>query len=134
MRVVIDTNVLVSAALLRDSVPRKALTNVMRFCTPICSAELLAEYRSAMMRPALDRYTTKDKRIALLAALENGSDIVRITGEVCRCRDPRDDLVLETAIVGKADVLVTGDGDLLSLKPISGLAIVTPREYVEKYV
>lgn len=133
MRVVIDTNVLISAALVKDSAPREALTHVMRFCTAISSKELLSEYHNALSRPAFDRYTSLEKRLTLLDVLERGSETVRITGRLRKVRDPKDDIVLETAITGGADVLVTGDKDLLALRPFKRLDIVTAREYVTKY-
>ncbi|HXM43504.1 MAG TPA: putative toxin-antitoxin system toxin component, PIN family [Bryobacteraceae bacterium] len=46
------------------------------------------------------------------------------------CRDPNDDPVLETAVAAKADLLVAGDRDLLSLKSFQGIGIVTPVDYL----
>ncbi len=133
MRVVIDTNILISAALVKDSVPRKVLTHIMRFCTPVISPELLSEYSDALSRPDFDHYTPLEKRLILLEVLERGSEVVRITGRLRKVRDPKDDIVLETALKGVADVLVTGDKDLLVLRPLKRLDIVTAREYVIKY-
>ena len=48
------------------------------------------------------------------------------------CRDPKDDKFLEVAVHGQADAIVTGDQDLLNLNPFRGIAILTPREYVER--
>ncbi|WP_419950962.1 putative toxin-antitoxin system toxin component, PIN family [Candidatus Palauibacter sp.] len=42
------------------------------------------------------------------------------------CRDPADDKILETALMGRADHLVTGDGDLLAMSPFHGIPIITP--------
>jgi predicted nucleic acid-binding protein len=49
-----------------------------------------------------------------------------------RCRDPRDDKFLEAAVNGHADVLVSGDKDLLQLHPFRGIAILTPSDYLER--
>jgi putative PIN family toxin of toxin-antitoxin system len=46
------------------------------------------------------------------------------------CRDPRDDKFLEVAVHGRADLIVTGDTDLLALHPFRGISILTPAEYV----
>jgi putative PIN family toxin of toxin-antitoxin system len=46
------------------------------------------------------------------------------------CRDPNDDPILETAVAAKADLLVAGDRDLLSLKSFQGIGIVTPLDYL----
>ncbi len=45
-------------------------------------------------------------------------------------RDPKDDYLLAYALVGDADLLVTGDADLLSLKRVEGTRIVTAREFI----
>ena len=46
------------------------------------------------------------------------------------CRDPKDDKFLEVAVHGSADVIVTGDSDLLDLHPFRGIAILTPADYL----
>jgi putative PIN family toxin of toxin-antitoxin system len=48
------------------------------------------------------------------------------------CRDLRDDKFLEVAVHGRADVIVTGDADLLALDPFRGIAILTPDEYLRR--
>jgi putative PIN family toxin of toxin-antitoxin system len=48
------------------------------------------------------------------------------------CRDPRDDKFLEVAVHGRADVIVTGDTELLALHPFRGFAILTPTDYLEQ--
>ena len=49
------------------------------------------------------------------------------------CRDPEDDAVLSAAIEGRADVIVTGDADLLALEEHEGIAIVTPRAFFDLF-
>ena len=46
------------------------------------------------------------------------------------CRDPDDDKLLELAVNGAADFIVTGDDDLLVMNPFRGIAIVTPAEFL----
>ena len=55
---------------------------------------------------------------------------VKIRGTVKVCRDPHDDMFLECAALAKADLLVAGDKDLLTLGTYKGTRIVTPSEYL----
>jgi predicted nucleic acid-binding protein len=48
------------------------------------------------------------------------------------CRDPHDDKVLEAAVSGRADVLITGDKDLLELNPFRGIAILGPVNFLRR--
>ncbi len=47
------------------------------------------------------------------------------------CRDPNDDFILECALIGDADLIVTGDKDLLSIGVYKAIRIVTPGEYLD---
>jgi predicted nucleic acid-binding protein len=55
---------------------------------------------------------------------------VKIRGMVNVCRDPNDDMFLECAALAKADLLVAGDKDLLTLDTYKGTRIITPSEYL----
>lgn len=55
---------------------------------------------------------------------------VPITEPVQTCRDPNDDKILELAVNGHADYIVTGDDDLLVMDPFRGIAIVRPAEFL----
>jgi predicted nucleic acid-binding protein len=57
--------------------------------------------------------------------------MVQVSASLHICRDPRDDKFLELAIEGRAEVIVTGDRDLLELHPFRGIAILTPAAYLE---
>lgn len=54
-----------------------------------------------------------------------------ITESIALCRDPKDDKFLEPAVNGKADVIVSGDTDMLVLNPFRGIAIVSPAVFVQ---
>jgi putative PIN family toxin of toxin-antitoxin system len=72
-----------------------------------------------------------------VAAMKKYSDAmfdVRITGALEGiCRDPKDDMVLECALIGGAELIVSGDKDLLTLKAYSGISIITPRAYLDLF-
>lgn len=50
--------------------------------------------------------------------------------QIEECRDPKDNKILEVAVEGKADVIVTGDKDLLVLHPFRGIPIIGPAEFL----
>ncbi len=52
--------------------------------------------------------------------------------DVPECRDPRDRMFLELAVAARADALVTGDGDLLTLAPVFAVPIITPTELMAR--
>lgn len=57
---------------------------------------------------------------------------VVVTGKISGiCRDPKDDFILECAVTGNADVIVTGDKDLLSLGSYGSIRILTARQYLD---
>jgi predicted nucleic acid-binding protein len=55
---------------------------------------------------------------------------VTVPGMLRVCRDPDDDMVLECAVVAGAQLILTGDKDLLSLNPYKGILILTPAEFL----
>ena len=130
MRIVVDTGVLISAALFESSVPREALTYVLALHTPVVSSELTHEYRRVMASDKFDSYTQPRERLILLETYIDGAEHIKISWTLRVCRDPRDDMVIETALEGNADILVTGDADILALRPMKGISIMTPSEFV----
>ena len=130
-RVVLDTNVLISAALIASSKPFAVLHQVLNTGVLIFSNETFEEITTRLMRPKFDRYVSAATRQALLADLAAVAEWSAITGTVHVCRDPDDDKILETAITGRANCLVTGDTHLLELHPFRGLAITTPQGFLE---
>ena len=70
-------------------------------------------------------------RIRLFDRLIGDAEIVDITESVQVCRDPKDGRILELAVNGDADYIVTGDSDLLVLNPFRGIEILRPSDFVE---
>jgi hypothetical protein len=130
-RLVLDTNVLVSAALRNGSLPHRALLKARMEAKLMASDETLAEFRSVLLRDKFDRDVARDIRLDLLEEYTKLCTLVPIPTSIRACRDPRDDKFLEVAVHGRADLIVTGDTDLLALNPFRGIAILTPAEYLE---
>jgi putative PIN family toxin of toxin-antitoxin system len=133
-RVVLDTNVLISAALIATSKPFSVLTHVLDNGVLIFSNETFEEIATRLMRSKFDSYVSESTRQSFLVDLAAVAEWTAITGAIHVCRDPDDDKMLETAIAGHADWLVTGDSDLLELHPFRGLSISTPATFLEAVV
>ena len=80
-------------------------------------------------RPYLARLISLDARNRLLQLMAM-AEMVTITERFAACRDPKDDKFLELAVNGRADLILTGDNDLLVLNPFRDIPIVTPATFV----
>jgi uncharacterized protein len=130
MRCVIDTNVFVSAAVLSPSVPRQAVSKALRAGLLLFSEYTMDELKEVLFRPKFDRYVSREGRALFLAQLESVVEFVPIIRLVRECRDPKDDKFLEVALNGRADVIITGDADLLRVHPWRGITILSPAKYL----
>jgi putative PIN family toxin of toxin-antitoxin system len=137
-RVVIDTNVFVSAVLNQYGMPRRIVDAWERNqFTLLIAPSLLAEASDVLHRPHLrDRHRLSDTDLSMffLRVLANGDVVTPLSPLPLNSRDPKDDQFLAVALGGNADYLVTGDDDLLSLRGASELGklrIVTAREFVD---
>jgi len=114
-RVVVDTNVWISALINPQGPPAQMLQGLKRNAfEPMLSQPLLDELLEVARRPRLRRrYRLKDEEIERLAALLRDKSVwVEPSGELHLCRDPDDDVILETALLGRAEYMVTRDDDL----------------------
>lgn len=94
----------------------------------IVSAELLSEVRRVLGQRFPDFLPDFE---ALLAALEHFIVSVALGSvTITICRDPDDNKILETAVIGRAACLISGDKDLLTLHPYEAIQIVRPSEYL----
>jgi len=127
--VLFDSGVRISA-ISRRGVPLSAITHGLDNNDVLTCTELEDEIVRIMekkfevdpdeMRQQLAELLEKSRRIAVTGILRGA------------CRDPKDDFILECAATGNADLIVTGDKDLLSLVSHGRIAIVTPRQYLDR--
>ena len=130
-RFVFDTNVIVSALLIKTSAARRALDKGCQTGDILLSLEVIEELYDVLGRPAFDRYIDEEDRIGFLNLLVKESTLVEITEKIKECRDPKDDKFLELAVSGKADFIISGDGDLQVLNPFRTTKIISPREFLD---
>jgi len=133
MRVILDTNTLVSALLVKQSIPRQAFDKATQQGSLLLSNATLQELDSVLKREKFKKYITNAERILFVQALLVQSILLETEPSITTCRDPKDNKFLDLAAVGAADYLVTGDDDLLVLNPFENTRIVTPREFLEQY-
>lgn len=131
-RVVIDTNVLISGLLSTTSTPAQAVDKAVTHAQLVATVETLRELIEKLLAPKFDPYVRRERRDALLQRVASLVEIVEILQPIRASRDPKDDKFLEAAVNGRADVVVTGDKDLLDLNPFRGIAILTPASYLAR--
>ena len=133
MRIVLDTNVLVSALINPGGSPHELLERweAGEF-TLVTSAEQHAEIQRVLSYKKLERFIRRDQAELLIANLRRQADFAEDLPVVDASEDASDNLILATAIAGKASHVVTGDKvDLLSLRHVQGVSIITVREAIE---
>jgi putative PIN family toxin of toxin-antitoxin system len=133
-RAVIDTNILIRALIKPQGTVGPVLTRLRDGDYTLLYAEpLLDELVAKLALPRIrDKYhlTDEDVETVLALILLRGEPVLpqrRITA----CRDPKDNVVLEVAVAGEADYIVTGDNDLLVLHPFEGIPIVGPADFLK---
>lgn len=139
MRVLLDTNIFVSFLLAPD---RKALiTEIVKAgaylgkFTFILPTQMLSELESviASKKHLSKRITSKEIKKLVGLLRQSGLELARIQEPTPHVtRDPKDDYLLAAALFGQADYLVTGDKDLLDLKQVGNLQILSPRDFAKK--
>ena len=133
MRFVFDTNVIVSALLFEQLVPAQAFFGALRREKILLSSDLVTEISRVINREKFDRYVTQEQRDQFLVALAQTGTLVEVTEAIHACRDPKDDMILELAVSGLADAIVSGDEDLLALNPFRGIPIITPAKFLNAF-
>ena len=127
MRVVLDSSVLIAAAISRAGTSSAVLEDVIAHHELVISEYILAEVERKL-RDKLG-FPVRDVR-ALLTLLRQAADIVTpVELPLTACRDAKDIPVLGTALSGKAAALITGDKDLLTLSSYEMTQIIGPSRF-----
>ena len=123
LRVVLDTNLLVSRLLLPRSQVAQAIDIISASGRLLMSDATLEELADVLSRRKFDRYVSVADRQEFIGRLAFLVQMTPILRQFQACRDPKDDKFLDVAVNGGATVLLTGDGDLLKLDPFAGVRI-----------
>jgi len=131
MRIVVDTNVIVSA-LVFGGLPRRIFELVEGgYCELFYAAEIQEETRRVLRdkfgwdEDRLDRYLRTLWSLGKRMVLRHRVNAVR--------EDPDDNRILECALAADADVIVSGDRHLLKLGAYEGITILTPRDFLKAH-
>jgi putative PIN family toxin of toxin-antitoxin system len=131
LRCVFDTNVYVSAAILADSKPRRALDFALQHGKVLLSFATITEVYEVLNRKQFRRYVNDEDIRLFLRALTRETESVDVNVRIAACRDSSDDKFLELAVSGNATHIVTGDLDLLELDAFQGIRIIRPQTFLE---
>lgn len=137
MRLVVDTNVLLSALLSTQGTPGRLISRLVDGeHTFLVSRTTMEELRRVLNYPKIRRLLTQtENELELflcsveLSAVEVDTTVVP-TG--LECRDPDDIEYLAVAVLGHAECIVSGDQDLLVLNEVEGIPILTPAQLLDR--
>ena len=133
IRAVVDTNVLIRALIKPEGTVGPVVTHLRNGDYVLLYADpLLEELAAKLALPRIrDKYQISDQDVeTILALILLRGELVIPERRITACRDPKDDVVLEVAVSGHADFIVTGDRDLLVLHPFQGIPIVEPFKFL----
>ena len=134
MRLVLDTNVLVSAILSPASISAKILNWGEDNGVILYSTATLTEVLSVLGRSKFSKYIDHDDIDGLSIRIKTVWLFVEILNQVQLCRDPKDDKFIDLALNGEASHLITGDSDLLVLNPIQNTSVIKLRTFWDEII
>ena len=133
IRAVVDTNILVRAVIKPTGSVGPVLQRLRRReYTLLISRETLDELAAVLHRPRLrTKYELSDRVLrATIRLVVLRGELIQPDRRIAVCRDPRDDKFLELAVSSNAQVIVSGDEDLLTLSPFERIPIVSPARFL----
>jgi len=132
MRVVLDTNVLISGIFWTGK-PKETINYARKGKIVFLTSEhILKELKDVLTsKEKTFKLTKKDANI-ILNHLKKFGEICSVKSSTSICRHEADNRVLECAIDGKADYVITGDKHLLEIKEFKGIKIITVSEFLKK--
>jgi len=129
MRTVVDTNILVSFAILPNADFERLFDYMAEFAVTLVSEDTIAELYAVLTREKFRRYVSLESAMDYVDWYVGISETVVVAERISACRDPRDDKFLEVATSGNADLILSGDADLLALNPFRGIPIIQPADF-----
>lgn len=109
-----------------------ALTKTEKFCKILSSDKIYGELIKVLMLRKFDKYISLYQRKKFLESFENRANFIQVDEVINVCRDPKDNMFLELAVSGNAQMIISGDKDLLELNPFRDIRIISPKEFLEQ--
>ncbi len=127
---VLDTSLWISRLLMPTGSAAQAVNHALAWGIPLMSEESLSELVDVISRPKFDKYLSSHDRRHFVRLLGGIVRMVSVTQRIAACRDPKDDKFLDVALNGGAQLILTGDSDLLTLHPFHGISIISPADFL----
>lgn len=124
VRVVIDTNIWISF-LIGKTLSGLSEAIISGQVIVLFSNDLFSELIEVLNRPKFKKYFSASAIEELIALLHEKVELIEIINHFNDCRDPKDNFLLDLAVSGHANYLVTGDADLLILNPFHDVEIIS---------
>lgn len=130
-KIILDTNLWISFLISSNFTEIDALIQ-KREIIFLFSDESLKEFIEVVQRPKFKKFFSRKDVEKLLDTFDQYALLINVESRIEICRDPKDNFLLNLAVDGKADFLVTGDQDLLVLGKIKTTEILTFRKLIEQ--
>ena len=130
-KIILDTNLWISFLISKNfnEIDNLVQTKDIKL---IFSNESLEEFIEVVRRPKFKKFFSKKDIEKLLDIFDQYAELIKVKSQINICRDPKDNFLLNLAVDGKADFLVTGNKDLLILEKMEKTQIITYRTLIEK--
>lgn len=129
-RIVIDTGVLVSAAIRPESVPALALEKALLQFELCACDETLAEVEAVLMRSKFDSYVRPELRREFVTGFRQQATMIAVEQIVTDCIDPKDNKFLALAETADAELIIASDPHLTDMHPWREIPIIPPAAFL----
>jgi putative PIN family toxin of toxin-antitoxin system len=130
-KIILDTNLWISFLISKNFTEIDELVQEKNI-TLIFSNESLEEFIEVVKRPKFEKFFSRKDIEKLLDIFDQYAELIKVKSKMNICRDPKDNFLLNLAVDGKVDYLITGDKDLLVLEKIEKTQIITYQNLIEK--
>lgn len=128
--VVLDTGVLVSAAIRPQSIPALVLEKALLQFEVCVSDDTLQELSTVLLRSKFDRYLPIVQRQAFITSFRDHVELIEVTQVVGDCPDPKDNMFLALADTAMAEMIISSDPHLTQMHPWRGIPIMPPSAFL----